>query len=331
VDKVNGGKADALNAGLTLCRTPLFCAIDVDTLVERDALTRISRGFLEDAHLVALGGIVRIVNGSTVRSGVVEEIRMPRKLLARLQVLEYLRAFLAGRMGWDVMGATLVISGAFGMFRRSVVVEAGGYDTTTVGEDMELVVRLRRHCSEAGRPHRIGFAPDPVAWTECPETLRVLGRQRDRWQRGLLESLTRHRVMLLNPRYGRAGTLAFPYFFFLEGLGPLIEAAGYGGFVLAVVLGRASFVYVSAFLALAVVLGLALSIAAVALEELSFRRYPRRKDLLVLLGLCFVDGLGYRQLSSWWRLKGTISFLRRKTGWGEMERRGFRTRTGVVR
>ncbi|MGD8289614.1 MAG: glycosyltransferase family 2 protein, partial [Gemmatimonadota bacterium] len=189
VDKANGGKADALNAGLNYCRTPLFCAMDADSLLEPDALTRIVRSFLEDSTTVAAGGVIRIVNGCRVRSGVVEDVRLPRSTLARIQVLEYLRSFLSGRMGWDALDATLIISGAFGMFQRSVVTEVGGYATDTVGEDMELIVRIHRYCREQGRPYRVAFVPDPVAWTECPETLKVLGRQRDRWQRGLVESL----------------------------------------------------------------------------------------------------------------------------------------------
>jgi len=323
IDKENGGKADALNAGLALCRTPLFCAIDADTLIERDALIRISRPFLEDARTVAAGGIIRIANGSTVESGRVTGIRLPRKLIARFQVLEYLRAFLSARMGWDALDATLVISGAFGMFRRPTVVDAGGYATDTVGEDMELVVRLHRHCREREIPYRIRFVPDPVAWTECPESLRVLGRQRDRWQRGLMESLWRHRVMLFNRRYGRIGWLAFPYFFLLEMIGPVIEALGYVAFVVTILLGRASPSYVVAFLLLAVVFGIALSIAAVALEELSFRRYTQGGDLAALLGLSFVETIGYRQLNTWWRFRGVISKLRGVRSWGIMDRQGF--------
>jgi cellulose synthase/poly-beta-1,6-N-acetylglucosamine synthase-like glycosyltransferase len=226
-------------------------------------------------------------------------------------------------MGWDAMDATLVISGAFGVFKRSTVADAGGYSTTTVGEDMELVVRLHRHCRENGIPYRVHFVPDPVAWTECPETLSALGRQRDRWQRGLIQSLIRHRKMLLNPRYGRVGLLAVPYFFFLEMLGPVIEVLGYVAFIATVVVGRANVWYVTAFIAVAVFLGVALSLAAVALEELSFRRYPRLKDLVSLCWLAVVENFGYRQLSSWWRLRGTISALRRKTEWGDSKRKGF--------
>jgi cellulose synthase/poly-beta-1,6-N-acetylglucosamine synthase-like glycosyltransferase len=323
IDKANGGKADALNVGLNYCRTPLFCAMDADSLLEPDALTRIVRAFLEDSTTVAAGGVIRIVNGCRVRSGIVEEVGMPANLLARIQVLEYLRSFLSGRMGWDALDATLIISGAFGMFQRSVVTEAGGYSTDTVGEDMELVVRLHRHCRELGRPYRVAFVPDPVAWTECPESLRVLGRQRDRWQRGLVESMWRHRAMLLNPRYGRVGLLAFPYFFFLEIFGPIIEGLGYLAFLVAVVLGRASMPYVIAFLAVAFALGIALSFAAVGLEELSFRRYPRFRDIMRLLGVAVIENVGYRQLSTYWRIRGMVSKLRGAHAWGAMERRGF--------
>jgi cellulose synthase/poly-beta-1,6-N-acetylglucosamine synthase-like glycosyltransferase len=323
VDKENGGKADALNAAINHSRTVLFCAMDADSLLERNALLRIVRPFLENADTVAAGGIIRIVNGCTVRHGQVEEIGLPKNPLARFQVLEYLRAFLSGRMGWDALDSTLVISGAFGIFDRSRVVEAGGYATDTVGEDMELVVRLHRHCREKEIPYRITFVPDPVAWTECPESLGVLGRQRDRWQRGLYESLIRHRTMLFNPRYGKPGVLAFPYFFFLEMMGPLVEALGYVAFLATVLMGRASTLYVTAFLAVAVVLGVVLSIAAVGLEELSFRRYPRRRDLLKLFLFGVLENFGYRQLNAWWRFRGTIRAVRGKEGWGSMVRKGF--------
>ncbi len=323
IDKENGGKADALNAGIDFCRTPLFCAIDADSLLERQALIRIVRPFLEDDHTVAAGGILRIANGCVVKQGQVTEVHLPRNIWAQFQVLEYLRAFLSGRMGWDALDATLVISGAFGMFKRSAVVDAGGYATDTVGEDMELVVRLHRSCSERGEPYSIHFVPDPVAWTECPESLRALSRQRDRWQRGLFQSLTRHKVMLLNSRYGKAGLLAFPYFFFLEMFGPVIEMLGYVSFAVAVLSRRADYPYVIAFLMVAIVLGVALSVAAVALEELSFRRYPRLRDLVHLFSLAVLENFGYRQLSAWWRLKGTISALRGVEGWGRMQRKGF--------
>jgi cellulose synthase/poly-beta-1,6-N-acetylglucosamine synthase-like glycosyltransferase len=323
IDKDNGGKADTLNAGLNFCRTPLFCAMDADSLLEREALTRIVRPFVEDARTIAAGGVIRIINGCTVEEGAVTDVRLPRELLPRFQVLEYLRAFLAGRMGWHELNSTLIISGAFGVFRRELVVEVGGYATDTVGEDMELVVRLHRHCLENKIPYSIGFVPDPVAWTECPSTLKVLGRQRDRWQRGLVEVLLRHRRMLLNPRYGRIGMLAYPYFVFLEMLSPLIEVLGYVGFFVALALGRVSTLYATAFLSVAIGLGIGLSFTAVALEELGFRRYPKRSDLYRLIWLAVAENFGYRQLTALWRLRGLVTVFRKAKGWGRMERRGF--------
>ncbi len=328
VDKENGGKSDALNAGLNFSATPLFCAVDADSLLEREALTRIVRPFLEDNTTIAAGGIVRIANDCRVESGIVTRVQFPKNWLARFQVLEYLRAFLAGRMGWSTFDATLIISGAFGMFRRAIVVSAGGYASerttgATVGEDMELVVRLHRHCRERGIPYRIRFVPDPVAWTECPEKLRELARQRDRWQRGMAESLLRHRRMFFNPHYGRIGMIAYPFFFLLETFGPLIEIGGYATFLAAVLMGRASGAYVLAFFMVAFVFGMVLSVAAVGLEELGFRRYPKSSDLARLFVLAVIENVGYRQLSTFWRFRGLYSALRRVQGWGRMQRKGF--------
>jgi cellulose synthase/poly-beta-1,6-N-acetylglucosamine synthase-like glycosyltransferase len=267
------------------------------------------------------------VNGCEVRFGQVTRVRLPENLLARIQVLEYLRAFLTGRMGWSALRAMLIISGAFGLFRRSVVVAAGGFSTDTVGEDMELVVRLHRHCIRNGIPYRIPFVPDPVAWTECPESTRVLGRQRDRWQRGLAQTLTRHRGMLFHPRYGKVGMVAFPYFFFLEMLGPLIELGGYGVFAISAAMGLLDWRVVIAFLTLAFVFGMMLSVASVTLEELTFRRYENTLDLVRLFLLAIVENFGYRQLSTLWRVRGLVSAVRGQQGWGTMQRKGFGTQS----
>ncbi len=323
IDKANGGKADALNVGLNYSRSALFCAMDADTILEADALARVVRPFLEDASTVAVGGIVRIANGCTIDGGTVDDVRLPRNMLARFQVLEYLRAFLAARVGWNTIGGTLIISGAFGAFRRSVVAAAGGFDPTTVGEDMELIVRLHRHCRDRDIPYRIEFIPDPVAWTEAPESVSELGSQRDRWQRGLAQVITRHRRMILNPKYGVPGMMALPYYVAFELLGPAIELLGYVAFAAAIISGTASAAYIVAFLTVAVFLGSALSVAAVALEEISFRRYRRFRDLVTLLGIALVENFGYRQISTWWRLRGLVSATRRDLRWGSMERQGF--------
>lgn len=325
IDKENGGKADALNAGINYCRAPLFCAIDADTLLESDGLMRVVQPFLEDSDVIASGGIVRIVNNCTVASGQVVDVRLPTNELARLQVTEYLRAFLSGRVAWDVLQMVVIISGAFGLFRRSVVIDAGGFSTDTIGEDMELVVRLHRHCREKRIPYKIRYIPDPVAWTEAPESMRVLGRQRDRWQRGLAQVLVANIGMVLNPRYGRIGMLALPYFVVFELLGPILEIFGYGLFVFSMLIGAISAPVAIAFFMVAFVLGVALSLAAVTLEELSFRRYSSYRDLFGLFRLAITENFGYRQLNTFWRVKGLWSFARGKTGWGEMTRKGFAT------
>ncbi|MGE3724331.1 MAG: glycosyltransferase family 2 protein [Candidatus Sericytochromatia bacterium] len=324
IDKDNGGKADALNAGINMCQTPLFCAIDADSLLEQDALLRVVRPYLEESQTVAVGGIIRIANGCEISGGVVHQVRLPKTWLARFQALEYLRSFLSGRMGWSVLGGTLIISGAFGLFKRSLIVEIGGYETNTVGEDMELIVRLHRHCLEKKQPYEIAFIPDPVAWTECPEDMHILANQRDRWQRGLMEAIWKHRVMFFNPRYGRIGLLAYPYYFFLEMLGPVIELTGYISIVITALLGMLSGSFLMAFFLVAFVYGSIVSIFAIALEELTFRRYLHLKDLLILILASLLESLGYRQLLTLWRARGMWRKLTGQTPhWGKMQRKGF--------
>ncbi len=331
IDKDNGGKADSLNTGINFSESPLFCAVDADSLLEKPALTRSVRPFLENSDTVAVGGIIRIVNGSKVEAGKVTEIDMPKNLWAKFQVLEYFRAFLAGRMGCEAFNATFIISGAFGLFHRQTVVEAGGYSTKrngyeTGGEDIELVIRLHRYCRDSKRLNRVSYVPELVAWTECPETLKLLHRQRSRWQRGLLEATTRHAGMLFNPRYGRIGLLAFPYFMLLEGFGPVLEFAAYVYFFyLLFVLQPGSLVFIMAFFLVAFVLGIALSFLAISLEEISFKRYPRFRHLFELFLLSVLESFGYRQLNTWWRFHGVYSFLRGKKEWGKMERKGFQS------
>src|SRR5690349_14206353 len=211
-DKVNGGKADALNVGLNLASGDLVCAIDADTLIEPDALQRMVRPFLASQSIVAAGGTIRVANGCTIRRGRILQMRAPRHALAGFQVVEYLRAFLFGRVGWNRMGGNLIISGAFGLFHRDHLLAVGGYDATSIVEDLDLVVRLHRYLRRRKERYEIPFIPDPVAWTEVPESLAVLARQRGRWQRGLVAAMWQYRGMLFNPRYGRVGLIAVPFY-----------------------------------------------------------------------------------------------------------------------
>lgn len=323
IDKENGGKADALNAGLNLARGELVCAMDADTIIEPDALLRMVRPFLLMDDTVAAGGTIRIANGCQVHGGRIVTLRAPRRPIPGFQVIEYLRAFLFGRLGWNRLGGNLIISGAFGLFNRAAVLEAGGYTHDTVGEDMELVLKLRRNAYEKKTPGRVAFVPDPVAWTEAPETLRVLGRQRDRWHRGLADTLWRHRRCMLNPRYGALGMIAYPYFVFIELLAPLVELIGFLGLLAGLIMGAINFPFAVLFFLVAYGFGALLSALTLILEDVSYRRYPAISDRFVLFGWTLLENIGYRQLTVLWRIRGLWKFLRGNKQWGAMERRGI--------
>lgn len=326
VDKAHGGRADALNAGINAARHGLFCAVDADSVLQRDSLKRVARPFMEDARVIACSGTVRIANGCTVSQGFVAEVDVPRNGLARVQVVESLRAVLFGRLGWSPLNALLIGFGAFGLFRRTTVIDAGGYRSSTIGEDMELVARLHRLHRLAGTPYRIVGLPDPICWTEAPETLAALKTQRVRGQHGLMASLWANRALLGHRKGGAVGWLAFPAVLVFEGLGPAIELAGYVVMALLFATGQISGPAFLAFLLLVVGLGLMLSASALLLEALSFRLYPKKRHLAQLLGAMLIENLGYRQLETWWRFVGLARWATgRPARSGAMPRRGVGT------
>lgn len=323
IDKVNGGKADALNVGINAARYPLFCGIDADSVLERDSLQRVVQPFLRDARVVATGGTVRVANGCTIEGGYLTRVGLPANLLALFQVVEYLRAFLFGRLGWSVISGMLIISGAFGLFRKETVVSVGGYRRNTIGEDMELIVRLHRELRARRTPYRIEFLPDPVCWTESPEDLGTLRNQRIRWQRGLSESLAANWRLMFSPRGGVPGWVAFPFMAAFEWLGPLLEVAGYLFVLAAWLMGGISWTAFASFLFVAVGLGIMLSVSGLMLEEMSFHMYPGPGQLVKLLGVAVLENFGYRQLNSWWRLVGLVRWaFNTRSSWGTMKRSG---------
>lgn len=324
VDKVNGGKADALNAGINVSRFPLVSAIDSDSILEFDVLTKLVNPFLNDPKTIAVGGIVRVANGCTIRAGEVINIELSKHALPNYQIVEYLRAFLFGRVGWDMLDGLIIISGAFGVFLKSAVIQCGGYLQETVGEDMEIIVRMHRIMREKKIPYRITFVPEPVCWTEVPENLKILGRQRNRWQRGLIESLMAHRKMFFNPRYGIIGMLAVPFFFFFEMLGPVIEFTGYIVFILSLILRIVNFKFAVLFLCAAIMFGMILSVSSLVLEELTFRKYPKYSHIFKLFLYAVLENFWYRQINTWWRFMGIIDYLRGKKSWGKMDRKGLK-------
>lgn len=324
IDKENGGKADALNCAINAARYPLVCAIDADTLIIPDALLRLVRPFLSDLEVVGVGGTLCLANGCRIERGNVVEVGLPKSWLARFQVIEYMRAFLVGRLGWDGMGGNLIVSGAFGLFRRGAIVKAGGYATDSVGEDMEMVARLRHDIPKWLQARAIRHLPDPVAFTEAPDSLRILGNQRDRWQRGLFDTLWRHKRMTFNPRYAWIGLFVTPFFWFFELFGPFVELFGYLYLLLTVLAGMMEPLFAGMFATLALLSGFLLSLGGILLEELSLSFFRQRGDLMRLLTVAVLENFGYRQLVLLYRVRGFLKYLLGEKAWGRMTRQGFR-------
>ncbi|MDQ4108821.1 MAG: glycosyltransferase family 2 protein, partial [Actinomycetota bacterium] len=322
-EKANGGKADAVNAGINLARYPLIAPVDSDCLLDAQAILRATRNFVKDDSVIAVGGTVRPLNGATITGGRATALRMPSRWVERLQIVEYARAFFLGRAGWSRMGALLIISGAFGIFRRDAVLKVGGFWTRTLGEDMELVMKLHKEHARAGVTYRIVFSPDPICWTEVPSDLRSLLGQRSRWHRGLWTNLWRHKDMLFNPRYGILGMFAVPFFWLFEGLGPIIELLGFASLLVSAALGILDTDIFWLFLSLAVLHGVVLSQVAAGVEAMLLQRYSSPSDRLVLFAASLVEFLGFHQLVTVERFLATFHTGAKRREWGVMPRAGI--------
>ena len=327
VDKENGKKADAINAGISCVRTPLFCVIDADSLLEPDALLKAVRPFVEsDDNVIAVGGTVGVVNGCEVAGGQVTKFALPRNFLALFQVVEYTRAYLSARLAASRKGSFALISGAFGIFRRDIAVAVGGYDKTTVGEDMELVLRMHRYMLDRGEKYAVRYVPEPVCWTEAPADLKFLANQRKRWQRGGLECLERHWSMLFRPKYGRLGTVTLPSFVLCDLISPAAELIGYSLLLLFVLIGWTNWYFFFTTYACVASVGVFISTMALALEQDEIERFRTPRDLWLFVLTSVIENFGYRQLCSYWRLRAFAEyFLGKKASWGAMDRQGFNT------
>ncbi len=329
MDKENGGRADALNCAINAARFPLVCAIDADTMLDADAVLRASRVFGEDETVVGIGGTIRPVNGAIVEDGRVTSLRVPKRWIERFQVIEYARAFFVGRAAWSKLSALMLISGAFSIFRKDALVAVDGYWTETVGEDMEIVFRLHRHYRSIGKPYRILFTPDPIAWTEVPSDMRSLRAQRNRWQRGMLETLWRHRSMTFNPRFGRLGMIGVPYYWVFEAAAPVVEMLGYAALIVGAATGVLFAQFAALFLLLALLYSVLFSQFAAGIESFLLARYPRARDRLILLGASFLEFVGYRQILVFERFIACFQVRRKTRQWGTMRRGGTREVAGL--
>jgi len=325
IDKANGGKADALNAGLNVCRNELVVSIDADSIMEPDALLKLVKPFMEakEKRVIGAGGVIRIANSCEISDGHIQKVNLPKKFLPRAQVMEYTRAFLMGRMAWSELDGLLLISGALGMFDREIVIKAGGYHTNTVGEDMELVVRIRRYMTDNDLDYDVVYIPDPLCWTEVPSTVKVLARQRSRWTRGTLETLITHRKLFFNRKYGKLGMLGYPYWLVFEYLAPIIEFLGILWFIFLVITGDLNWPFFLLLFGFVYFFAVSLSIWSVLFEEMTFHKYERRRDVLRLMGTAFLEPLFYHPLVMLMSIKGNIDKLLNRNKWGKMERKGF--------
>ncbi|MCK5134795.1 MAG: glycosyltransferase family 2 protein [Bacteroidales bacterium] len=325
IDKVNGGKADSLNAGLNVSKNDLVVSIDADSIMEPDALLKLVKPFMEakEKRVIGAGGVIRIANSCEISGGHINKIHLPKKFLPRAQVMEYTRAFLMGRMAWSELDGLLLISGALGMFDREIVIQSGGYRTDTVGEDMELVVRIRRYMADNNETYDVVYIPDPLCWTEVPSTLKMLARQRSRWTRGTLETLITHRKLFFNRKYGKLGMLGYPYWLMFEYLAPIIEFLGILWFIFLVITGNLNWPFFLLLLGFVYFFAVSLSIWSVLFEEVTFHKYEKRRDVLKLIGTAFMEPVFYHPLVMLMSIKGNIDKILKRNTWGKMERKGF--------
>lgn len=325
IDKENGGKADALNVGINVSTQDYVVCIDVDCILEQDSILKMMKPFLEesDEKIIASGGVVRIANSCEIQDGRLVKVRLPKNYWARLQSLEYIRAFILGRMAWARLNGLLLISGAFGAFDKQIAINAGGYNHNTVGEDMELVVRMRRYMEERNEPYRVTYIPDPLCWTEAPVNTKILGRQRNRWTRGTIETMKFHKKMFFNPKYGLLGMLSYPYWFFFEMLAPLIEFFGMIVFIILTIFGLINWDMFFALLVFIISFGYLYSAFAAYMEVTTYNMYRRRTDMMRLLFTALTEPFIFHPFVVWSAIKGYIDIIRKKKSWGEMTRQGF--------
>ena len=326
VDKENGGKSDALNMGLNISNSKYVACIDVDCLLLEDSLQKMIKPFLETTgrRVIAAGGVIRISNSCVVKDGKLHDVNFPKKLLEQGQILEYIRAFLLGRMAWSRLNGLLVISGAFGLFDKKIAIRVGGYDTKTVGEDMELVVRMRGHMEELKKKYKVAYIPDPLCWTEAPDNYKIFISQRNRWTRGTIETLRRHRKIGFNPKYKALGMLSYPYWFFFERLAPVIEVVGLFYFGILILFNFVRWDYSFAFITLAYLFTVFFSLIALITEELTYHQYKKKGTGFRLLRIAFLEPIVTHPFILYAAIRGNIDYyFNKKKKWGEMTRKGM--------
>jgi cellulose synthase/poly-beta-1,6-N-acetylglucosamine synthase-like glycosyltransferase len=326
IDKENGGKADALNVGINASTTNYVTCVDVDCVLEQDSLLRMIKPFIDrtdNKRVIASGGVIRIANGCVIENGKLVKVEVPKKFLPRLQVMEYLRAFLLSRMAWSHLDGLLLISGAFGLFDKEILIRCGGYTIKTVTEDLELVVRMRRYMHEKKEPYVVTYIPDPLCWTEVPSSYKILGSQRRRWSSGLTKTLWVHKKLFLNPKYGKLGLLSYPYWLVCEFFAPIIEVIGIAITLVFIYLNLINWAFFILLLLFIYTFAILFSMFALLAEVETFDEYKKISDYFKLIYTILLEPIFFHPFITLSSILGDISLIYRKKSWGKMTRKGF--------
>ncbi len=330
IDKVNGGKADALNSGINIAKGDYIVSIDVDSIIDPHALKKLIKPFFEetDEKVIAAGGVIQIANSCKIEDGHLIEFNVPDKFLPRCQVIEYSRSFLMGRLAWSRLDGLLLVSGALGLFDKEVVINCGGYYTKTVGEDMELVVRMREYMSAKGEKYKVVYVSDSLCWTEAPSSLKVLGSQRNRWTRGTIDTILLHKNIFFNRKYGFMGLVAHPYWVFFEWLAPIVEVLGIIYFIIIAMIGQSNWALFSIMLCFVYFFAITFSTYAILFDHLANNKYKKKKMIVKLVLTSWIEPILYHPLIVYWGIRGNFDyFIRKKKAWGKMTRTGFEKST----
>jgi len=327
IDKENGkSKADASNAGINAASYPLFLCTDIDCILHKDTLLKMVKPFVEEkTHVIATGAVIRISNSCEVENGFLKKVKVPKQFLPLFQELEYIRAFLMGRMAWSRINGLMLVSGGLGLFDKEIVLKAGGYSHASFGEDLELVTRMRVYMEDNKKKYKVKYIPESMCWTEVPSTLSVYAQQRTRWTKGLAQTLWFHKKVFLNPKYKIFGLVSFPYWVFFEWLAPILEFGGIIYYIYIIITGQITWPYAIALLVFIYSFSVMITIISVLWDEITGMKYQKKSEVLKLCAAAIVEPLVYHPLVLFFSIRGNWFFLTgRKLHWGIMTRSGFK-------
>lgn len=326
VDKENGkSKADGSNAGINSAKYSLFICTDVDCILRKDTISMLAKPFIENTEkVIATGAAIRISNSCEFKDGMLFKSHFPDNFFARFQELEYIRSFLFGRMAWSKINGLLLVSGGLGMFDKETVIEAGGYWHKSLGEDMELITRMRKLMHKKKEKFLIIYIPESLCWTEVPSSMTIFLRQRVRWARGLVQTLFLHKDVFLNPKYGETGLLIFPYYLLYEFAVPILEILGLIVLIIDLIFFDMNFEFFLIGSSFVYLFYISITLISVFLDQLIYKHYTGNKEVLILIVMVFIEPFVFHPLNVYASLKGYWHFLRQKEQkWGVMVRKGF--------